>query len=128
MTAIELGDLDRGYQPIGITEKDSHLYSFTCPLYLGIILAGIPKYTKGKLTLAPKNKEGQPLGSQVEALELPRVGTPDLLPPTGTMDRSSLATSTDKGVVREIKEWQAIMDYLRRLPVKSPDDAAHNPC
>ena len=121
VTAIELGDLDRGYQAIDITEKDTRLYSFTCPLYLGIILAGIPKYTKGKLTLVPKNKEGQPLGSRVEALELPRVGTPDLLPPTGTMDRSSLATSTEKGVVREIKEWQAIMDYLRRLPVKAPD-------
>ena len=57
----------------------------------------------------------------MEALELPRVGTPDLLPPTGTLDRSSLATSTGKGAMREIKEWQAIMDYLRRLPVKAPD-------
>jgi 5'-nucleotidase len=37
------------------------------------------------------------------------------------MDRSSLATSTEKGVVREIKEWQAIMDHLRSLPARSPD-------
>ena len=41
----------------------------------------IPKYTQGKLMLVPKNKEGQPLKSKVEALEDPRSDTPDLLPP-----------------------------------------------
>ena len=25
---------------------------------------------------------------------------------------------SEKGTIREIKEWQAIMDYLRSLPVK----------
>jgi 5'-nucleotidase len=39
--------------------------------------------------------------------------------PPGTVDKSSVATGAGKGAVREIKEWQAIMDYLRRLPVKS---------
>ena len=33
------------------------------------------------------------------------------------MDRASAATSTEKGAVREVKEWQAIMDHLRALPV-----------
>ena len=27
-----------------------------------------------------------------------------------------------KGAVREIKEWQAIMDHLRALPVKQPGE------
>ena len=34
VTAIELGDLDRGYQAIDISGKDERLYSLTCPLYL----------------------------------------------------------------------------------------------
>ena len=38
------------------------------------------------------------------------------------MDRSSVATAPGKGAVREIKEWQAIMDHLRSLPVKSPGE------
>jgi 5'-nucleotidase/UDP-sugar diphosphatase len=122
VTAIELGDLDRGYRAIDITEKEERLYSLTCSLYVGMILVAIPKYTKGKLTLVPKNKEGQPLTSKVEALDAPRVTTPDLLPPTGTVDASSVATVTDKGTVREIKEWQAIMDHLRSLPVKTAGD------
>jgi 5'-nucleotidase/UDP-sugar diphosphatase len=119
VTAIELGDIDRGYKAIEITGKDEWLYSVTCPLYLGKIIMVIPKYTKGKLALVPKNKDGQPLTSKVEALDDPRSDTPDLLPPPGTMDKDSVATGAGKDAVREIKEWQAIMDYLRSLPVKS---------
>jgi 5'-nucleotidase len=119
VTAIELGDLDRGYRAIDITGKDGRLYSLTCSLYLGMILTAIPKYTKGLLALVAKNKEGQPLTSKVEALEDPRGSTPDMLPPSGTTDKASVATSAGTGPAREIKEWQAIMDYLGNLPVKT---------
>ena len=34
------------------------------------------------------------------------------------MDKDSVVTVAEKGAVREIKEWQAIMDYLRSLPSK----------
>jgi 5'-nucleotidase len=34
------------------------------------------------------------------------------------MDKDSIATMPGKGAVREIKDWQAIMDHLRRLPAK----------
>ena len=60
VTAIELGDLDRGYRGIDVSGKGERLYSLTCPLYLGLILAAIPKYTKGKLALVPKQKDGTP--------------------------------------------------------------------
>ena len=50
---------------------------------------------------------------------MPLVQTPDLLPPAGTLDASSVDTVTKDGAVREIKEWQAIMDHLRSLPVKN---------
>jgi len=118
VTAIEIGDPDRGYRAIDITGTDARLYSLTCPLYLAVILVAIPKYTKGKLALVPKNKEGQPLKSRVEALDDPRGTTPDLLPPPGTVDKGSVAAAAGKGATREIKEWQAIMDHLRRLPAK----------
>jgi 5'-nucleotidase / UDP-sugar diphosphatase len=116
VTAIELGDLDHGYRPIDISGQDPRLYSLTCPLYLGLILLTIPTHSKGKLPLVPKNKAGQPLTSRVEALDDPRVDTPYLLPPRGTTDSASVATGNGGGAVAEIKEWQAIMDHLRRLP------------
>mgnify|MGYP001415143665 CR=1 FL=1 len=120
VTAIELGDLDRGYKAIDTTGKDDRLYSLTCPLMLAPIIVAIPKYTKGALALVPKNKEGKPLTSRVEALEAPGASnTPYMLPPQGTTDASSAAMGTGKDTGREIKEWQAIMDHLRRLPVKN---------
>jgi 5'-nucleotidase len=122
VTAIELGDLDRGYRAIDISGKDERLYSLTCPLYLGLIIVAIPKFTKGTLALAPKNKAGEPLKSKVEALDIPGANTPYLLPPPGAMDKRSVVTGTKSTAVKEtkeIKEWQAIMDHLRRLPVKS---------
>jgi 5'-nucleotidase / UDP-sugar diphosphatase len=120
--AIEMGDLERGYSPIDITGTDQRLYSLTCPLMLAMILVAIPKYTKGKLPLVAKNREGQPLKSKVEALDDPRDDTPDLLPPTGTLDTHGIDTVRGNGAVREIKEWQAIMDHLRRLPVEKPGE------
>jgi 5'-nucleotidase len=118
VTAIELGDLDRGYRAIDITGKDERLYSLSCSLYVGVILAAIPKYTKGKLSLVPKKKDGQPLKSKVEALDMPRSETPDMLPPVGTFDPAGVAAPAKNDAPREIKEWQAIMDHLRSLPVK----------
>jgi 5'-nucleotidase len=119
VTAIELGDLDRGYKAIDISGSDAKLYSLTCPLMLGPIIVAIPKYTKGKLALVPKKKNGEPLTSKVDALDDPRGDTPYLLPPPGTTDPSSIDSGTGKNAGREIKEWQAIMDHLRNLPVKN---------
>jgi len=116
---IELGDMDHGYKAIDISGKDERLYSLTCPLMLAVIVVAIPKYTKGKLPLVPKNKAGQPLTSRVEALDDPRSSTAHLLAPPGTVDKSSVAMGVGKAAVQEIKEWQAIMDHLRSLPVKS---------
>jgi 5'-nucleotidase len=119
VTAIELGDLDRGYKAIDTSGKDTRLYSLTCSLYVGVILVAIPKYTKGKLALVAKNKEGKPLTSRVDALEAPRENSGYLLAPPGATDASSVVTGTGKNAGREIKEWQAIMDHLRSLPAKN---------
>jgi len=122
VTAIELGDLDRGYKAIDTSGKNSHLYSLACPLMLGPIIVAIPKYTKGKLALVPKKKDGTPLKSRVDALEMPRENSGYLLPPPGTTDPASVDTAVGNHAGLEIKEWQAIMDHLRNLPVKNKGD------
>jgi 5'-nucleotidase len=118
VTAIELGDLDRGYKAIDISGKDARLYSLTCPLMVGQYIVAITKFTNGQLQIVAKNRKGQPLKSKVEALEDPRSTTPDLLASSGTTDRKSVATDGKNKAAREIKEWQAIMDHLRSLPAK----------
>jgi 5'-nucleotidase len=119
ITAIELGDLDRGYKAIDISGKDGRLYSLTCPLMLGSMVVAIPKYTKGALTVVAKKKNGQPLTSKIDALDAPVDNSGYLLGPPATVDRSSVATAAGSGSSpREIKEWQALMDHLRSLPAK----------
>jgi 5'-nucleotidase/UDP-sugar diphosphatase len=123
VTAIEMGDLDRGYRAIDVGGKDLRLYSLTCPLMLAPLIVALPQLTKGKLAVIPKNKDGQPLQSRVEALvDLHHPGTAQLTPPRGTVDKNSVATGPVNGGGQEIKEWQAIMDHLRSLPVKNPGD------
>lgn len=120
ITGIELGDYDHGYKKIDITGKDHKLYSVTTPLYLGMIITAIPKYTKDQLKLVAKNGKGEPLKSKVEALEMPKDNAAEMLAPNGiVIDYAETALS--KNSVTEIKEWQAIMDYLRQLPVKKGD-------
>ena len=73
--------------------------------------------------MVAKNKDGQPLKSRAEALELPgeHKGRPDLVLQRGSVDPASIATETENGVVLELKEWQAIMDYLAALPKKDDE-------
>jgi 5'-nucleotidase / UDP-sugar diphosphatase len=119
VTAIEIGDLDRGYRPIDISGNDEQLYSVTTSLYMGKVITAIPKYSKGALAIVAKNKNGQPLKSSTDAIADPRRDTPDLLPPPATTDRDSVDTVVENGAVQEIKEWQAVMDHIRGLPVES---------
>ena len=127
VTAIELGNYDHGYSPVDITGKDERLYSLTCPIMLGPIIMALSHLTKGKLTIVPKNKEGKPLSSKIEALDLSLSNSPYLMTQTNMTDKNSLATVSTKGVVSEIKEWQAIMDHLRGLPVKNPGELPEIP-
>ena len=99
-------------------------FSFSCPLQLVPFISGISELTKGHLLVVPKNKDGQPLKSRVEALELPgeHKSTPDLVLRQGTVDKESIVTETENNVVLELKEWQAIMDYLVELPKKDNEE------
>jgi 5'-nucleotidase/UDP-sugar diphosphatase len=119
VTQIELGDVTNGYHVIDMTEKSKDLYSVSCNLYFGLVLASIPAKSKGKLPLAPKKKDGTPMKSRADALpDLPQTG-PFLLPPTGTIDNDQVVKGGGATSQLEIKEWQAIMDYLKSLPKKN---------
>jgi 5'-nucleotidase / UDP-sugar diphosphatase len=94
VTQIELGDLARGYRGIDITEKSNELYSVSCNLYLGLVLASIPSKSKGKLPLIPKKKDGALLKSRAEALpDLQQTG-PFLLPAKGSIDKDQIMKGT----------------------------------
>ena len=89
----------------------------SCNIYVGVIVAAIPRLSGGRLDLVPKNRAGAPLQSRVDALDDPRTSTgPYVLPPHGEIDPSM---GESPAQTREIKEWKAVMDYLTRWPVKN---------
>ena len=58
VTAIEMGDLDRGYRAIDITGKDERLYSLTCPLMLAVIARGHTEVHQGQTGARPQEQGG----------------------------------------------------------------------
>jgi len=117
VTALELGTLDDGYTPLDLAAPT--LYGFATSLYVGSVLVYIPQLTKGALTLQPKKADGSPLTTKAEAIVDPRDSTsPYVLPATTHLNADLAAINAAS---REIKEWQAIMDYLVNLPNKTPD-------
>ena len=49
---------------------------------------------------------------------MPRGNSGHILAPPAKVDKSSIDTGAGTDAVSEIKEWQAIMDHIRSLPVK----------
>jgi 5'-nucleotidase len=117
ITNLELGNLDDGYAPLDLEAPT--LYSFATSLYVGSILVYIPQLSKGTLPLQPKMADGSPLTRKAEAIVDPRESTSPYVLPTTTHLNADLAAIN--AASREIKEWQAIMDYLVSLPNKTPD-------
>ena len=120
VTALELGNWDDGYTPIDLEQPT--LYSLATSLYLGSILVAIPKLTKGALSLQPKQADGSLLMNRTDAIADPRESTSPYVLSAGTEMNPKIA-ATD-AINREIKEWQAIMDYLANLPTKNIDGIA----
>ena len=117
ITEIELGDLDRGYLQIDISEGAEALYSVGCNLYFGLVLASIGKTTGGALSLVPKTRDGERMQSRADALPTAQSG-PFLLPSKGSVDPRGAVRVTGATTAQEIKEWQAIMEYLRSRSTK----------
>ena len=117
VTQIELGDLDRGYRAIDISETGKDLYSVACNLYLGIIVASIPKKTNGALALDPEKEGRRP--AAVSHRRAARHAIRSLsAPPRGALDGGEAIHGPD-GATLEIKEWQAIINYMKSLPTKN---------
>ena len=94
------------------------LYSLTCPLMLGVFIVAIPKSTKANWLLFPRTRRGSP--SSPELRHSMRLAKTRVTCCRRRAPRTRAASPRGRGsAVSEIKEWQAIMDHLRSLPVKS---------
>jgi 5'-nucleotidase len=67
--------------------------------------------------LVPKKADGTPIKSRTDAIADPRESTGSHIPmASGSMENEVAVTSAAQ---KEMKEWQAIMNYLLNLPNKN---------
>lgn len=118
VTAIELGDIEKGYRPIDISANGTKLYSFACNLFAGVIIAVIPKYTKGKLQLVPKKQDGSAIATVKKALISPLrerylinvAGGEDLVAQGNVLDHEYTIHRNHNQVAEVSKRWFRIRD------------------
>jgi 5'-nucleotidase len=73
---------------------------------------------KAGMSLVPKKQDGTPMESRAEALPDNQSG-PYILPPKGSIDKGQVVHGVGAAASMEIKEWRAIMNYLKSLPTKN---------
>lgn len=104
VSRIEIGDAERGYRELAL--DDPRLYSIAATSYVGSFTWLVPELTKGLLDLVPKDAEGRPLARIEDAI----------------VDQDPARDG-----VQELKEWQALLDHIRRLPDVDGDGLADIP-
>ena len=104
ISRLEIGDPVKGYRDLDL--DDTRLYSIGATSYVGSFTWLVPDLTKGLLSVTPKDAEGRPL---------PRI------------EDAIVDQDPDTDGVQELKEWQALLDHIRRLPDLDGDGLADIP-
>ena len=110
VTDIWIGSEDEGYQPLDYSESNNSLYRVATNIYNATFLGYVGRFTYGTLDIVPKDRNGNPMVTRT-----PGANPFDLL--------LSLRVDIDKEKpeIQELKEWVALMNYVREFPDKNRD-------
>lgn len=100
VTAVWLEQGDGRVIPLDTSSDNPALHKVGANLYNATFLKVIGRFTKGILSIAPKDRQGRPLGDLTDALVDSDPSTPG---------------------VQELKEWVALVDYVRNMPDRDGD-------
>jgi len=105
VTGIQQQMPDGSYQPLDFSDDNTRLYRVAANLYNATMMTLVENFTKGILTIIPKNRQGEPLDNLSQALV-------DFSPEPG---------------MQETKQWLALIRYLQNLPDTDKDRIANIP-
>jgi len=110
VTDIWIGSEDEGYQPLDYSETNKNLYRIATNIYNATFLGYVGRFTYGILDIVPKDRSGNPVVTKT-----PKGNPFDVL--------LSLRVDVNKNKpgIQELKEWVALMDYVRDFPDKNRD-------
>jgi 5'-nucleotidase len=95
VTGIWLGDEENGYHPLDYSESNHALLSVAADIYNAAFLKIIGNFTWHVLDIVPKDRDGNP----IDDLKTARIDA----------DKKTAG-------IQELKQWQAVMAYIRSFP------------
>jgi len=110
VTDIWIGSEEEGYQPLDYSATNKNLYRVAANIYNATFLNFVGRFTYGILDIVPKDRNGNRVTTKAPT------GNPfDLL--------LSLRVDVDreKPGFQELKQWVAVMDYVKSFPDKNGD-------
>jgi len=110
VTEISLGSEEEGYKPLDYSESNKNLYRTATNVYNATFISYVGRFTYGTLDIVPKDRNGNSMVTKT-----PKGNPFDVL--------LSLRVDVDKNKpgIQELKEWVALMDYVRDFPDKNRD-------
>lgn len=102
---VELATAEN-FQPLALSSEEQKLYRVVSNIYNATFIKLIGNFTYGFLSMTPKDSSGQPLADLKTAL---------------------LDARPDLPGVQELKEWQALLDYVRTFPDTDGDGIPNIP-
>jgi len=110
VTDIWIGSEEEGYQALDYSESNRNLYRIATNIYNATFLGYVGRFTYGTLDIVPKDRNGNPIVTKT-----PKGNPFDVL--------LSLRVDIDKNKpgIQELKEWVALMDYVRDFSDKNRD-------
>ena len=106
ITEIWLGNEEKGYQKLDYATSNKTLLRIAADIYNSTFLKIIGNFTWQILKIVPKDRNGKP----IEDLKTVRVDV-----------------DKHKPGIQELKEWKAVIDYIRQLPDTDGDGVANIP-
>jgi len=106
VTDIWLGDEETGYKPLDYSASNRTLVSVAADIYNATFLKVIGNFTWHVLDIVPKDSNGRP----IDDLKTARIDA-----------------DKQKPGIQELKEWKAVIEYLRSFPDTDEDGIPNIP-
>jgi 5'-nucleotidase len=110
VTDIWLGSEEEGYYPLDYSESNKNLYRVATNIYNATFLSFIGRFTYGALDIVPKDRNGNSI--------VPKTGRGN---PFDLLLSLRVDVAKEKAGIQELKEWIAVMDYVKSFSDKNGD-------
>jgi len=95
VSEIRIGDEENGYQLLDYSETNRNLLRIGADIYNSMFLKVIGNFTWNVLDIVPKNRNGNPIDD---------------------LKTMRLDSDKQKSGIQELKEWKAVMEYIKSFP------------